>query len=226
MCGGGPENRGESIDGRRDAQMRIGLDFDNTLVCYDRAFLEVGREERMLPGDFAGSKEAVKRWLLERRPDGFLWEKLQGIVYGCRIDRAALFEGADRFLRACRGRPGVVVLIVSHKTLFAHHDPFRTDLRTAAMEWMETRHFFTPAGYGLERGDVFFESSREEKIDRIRDARCDVFIDDLPEVLSHADMPRNCRKILFRGMPHGALEQFHCWDDICDALFPSVAAPA
>ena len=222
----GPEKRDESLSGTWNGAMRIGLDFDNTLVCYDRALLDAGKDQRMLPGDFAGTKEAVKRRLLEQRPDGFLWEKLQGLVYGRWIDRAALFEGADRFLRACRGRPGVVVLIISHKTVIAHHDPLNTNLRTAAMAWMEARHFFGPTGFGLERGNVFFESTREEKIGRIRAARCDVFIDDLPEVLSHAGMPPNCRKILFRGMAHGALEPFHSWDDICDALFPSAAARA
>ncbi len=94
------------------------------------------------------------------------------------------------------------------------------------MAWMEARHFFSPTGFGLERGNVFFASTRVEKIGRIRTARCDVFIDDLPEVLSHPGMPRNCRKILFRGMAPGALEQFHSWDDICDALFSSAAARA
>jgi len=29
--------------------MRIGIDLDNTLICYDEAFLRVGREEGLLP---------------------------------------------------------------------------------------------------------------------------------------------------------------------------------
>lgn len=206
--------------------MRIGLDFDNTLICYDRVFLEVGREERMLPADFDGSKESVKSRLLAQRPDGFLWEKLQGLVYGRQIDRAVLFEGADRFLRACRGVRGVAVFVISHKTLIAHHDPLATNLRAAAMEWMEARGFFSPAGFGLDRENVYFEDSREAKIGRIRASGCDVFVDDLPEVLSHGGMPANCRKILFRGTPHSALEQFHSWDDIRDALFTRAAARA
>lgn len=206
--------------------MRIGVDFDNTLVCYDRAILEIGREEGILPRHFVGSKEAAKRWLLKERPDGLLWEKLQGLVYGRRIGRAALFAGVERFLGTCRAVPGVVVFVISHKTVIAHHDPLETSLRIAAMEWMEARGFFSPTGFDMDRGNVFFESSRDEKIERIRTTRCDIFIDDLPEVLSHAAMPRNCRKILFRGAPHAALEQFHSWDDICDELFPSAGTRA
>jgi hypothetical protein len=41
--------------------MRIGLDLDNTLICYDQAFLRVGKEEGILPASFEGNKVAVKR---------------------------------------------------------------------------------------------------------------------------------------------------------------------
>jgi hypothetical protein len=61
---------------------RIGIDFDNTLVSYDRAFALVGMEEGLLPADFVGGKEAVKQQLCRERPDGYSWERLQGLVYG------------------------------------------------------------------------------------------------------------------------------------------------
>lgn len=67
--------------------MRIGIDFDNTLVSYDRAFALVGMEEGLLPADFVGGKEAVKQQLCRERPDGYSWERLQGLVYGRRIER-------------------------------------------------------------------------------------------------------------------------------------------
>ena len=84
--------------------MRIGIDLDNTLICYDQAFLRVGQEEGMLPASFAGNKAAVKRALLVERPDGSLWEALQGLVYGRRIDAATLFDGVTEFLERCRNR--------------------------------------------------------------------------------------------------------------------------
>ena len=54
--------------------MRIGLDLDNTLICYDQAFLQVGKEEGLLPASFVGNKPAIKQALLAERPDGYLWE--------------------------------------------------------------------------------------------------------------------------------------------------------
>jgi hypothetical protein len=199
--------------------MKIGIDLDNTLICYDQAFQRVGREEGLLPPSFEGDKAAVKRALLKERPDGLLWETLQGLVYGRRIDAAILFDGVARFLGVCRRR-GDKVAIVSHKTDLAHHDPLRTDLRAAALQWMEANRFFQPAGLALQREDVFFESTRDEKIRRIAALDLDLFVDDLAEVLAHEDMPAACRKILFGQEPQERFEQYATWGELCDAVFP------
>ena len=198
--------------------MRVGVDLDNTLICYDQAFQRVAKEEGLLPAAFEGNKAAVKRALLAERPDGLLWETLQGLVYGRRIDAATLFEGAARFLELCREHAEAVA-IVSHKTERAHHDPALTDLRVAALQWMEAKRFFDATGLGLRREHVFFEGTREQKVRRISALRCDVFIDDLAEVLGHAEMPGTCRKILFGGDPHDAFEHYVSWDEVCDAVF-------
>lgn len=198
--------------------MRVGVDLDNTLICYDRAFSRVGKEEGLLPASFEGNKAAVKRALIAERPDGYLWESLQGLVYGRRIDAATLFDGVTKFLEACRAG-GDVVAIVSHKTETAHHDPHLTDLRAAAFQWMENNRFFDVAGLGLGRHNVYFEGTRDGKVRRIRALECDVFVDDLAEVLGHAGMPVACRKILFGGDPQTEFEQYATWDDVRDALF-------
>jgi hypothetical protein len=200
--------------------MRIGIDLDNTLICYDRAFARVGKEEGLLPASFEGDKAAVKRALLAERPDGLLWETLQGLVYGRRIDAAQLFEGVTRFLEMCRGRADSVA-IVSHKTERAHHDPRLTDLRAAAFKWMEGNRFFQATGLSLQRANVYFEGTRDDKVHRIGTLKCDVFIDDLAEVLAHVDMPAMCRKILFGGELQSRFEQYASWDEVCDAVFPT-----
>jgi len=199
--------------------MRVGIDLDNTLICYDQAFARVGKEEGLLSASFQGNKSAVKRTLLAERPDGFLWERLQGLVYGQRIDAAELFEGVAGFLEACRQR-GDMVTIVSHKTERAHHDPLLTDLRAAALQWMERNRFFE-GGLGIDRRNIFFEGTRDEKVRRIRSLACDVFVDDLVEVLEHADMPPACRRILFGSDPQGAFEQYSSWHEVRGALFPT-----
>jgi hypothetical protein len=200
--------------------MRIGVDFDNTLICYDRAFAAVGREAGLLPADFTGGKDAAKRWLCRERPDGFLWERLQGLVYGQRIDQAEVYEGAAEFFRRCRAQNGWQVYVVSHKTVLAHHDPLRTDLRASALAWMRRQGFFARDAFGLEVSRVFFEDTRDAKVRRIGELDCQIFVDDLPEVLGHADMPAGCRKILFSTEHAGPFERAANWTEVCAAVFP------
>ena len=199
--------------------MRIGVDFDNTLVCYDRAFAAVGKEAGLLPSDFSGGKDAAKRFLYRERPDGYSWERLQGLVYGQRIDHAEVYEGAAEFFRRCRERNGWQVYVVSHKTVFAHHDPLKTDLRESALGWMRRRGFFAPDGFGLEASRVFFEDTRDAKVRRIGELDCQIFVDDLPEVLGHAAMPAGCRKILFATEHSGPFERAANWTEVCAAIF-------
>src|SRR5580700_7790646 len=99
----------------RGAEMRIGIDFDNTLIDYDRVFVEAARERGLVPRDFAGSKRAV-RDAIRLLPDGELtWQRLQGHVYGAGIDGAVPVPGSQGFLQRC-ARERVSVFIVSHKT--------------------------------------------------------------------------------------------------------------
>ena len=39
---------------------RIGIDFDNTIVCYDDVFHEVAREQGLIPNDLPANKGAVR----------------------------------------------------------------------------------------------------------------------------------------------------------------------
>jgi hypothetical protein len=172
----------------RPARKRIGIDFDNTIVGYDAVFLETATRIGLLPRGFVGNKQAI-RDAIRLLPDGELaWQRLQGVVYGRGIARAMMFEGVDTFLRRCRDE-GHTVLVVSHKTEFGHFDPDRVNLRAAALDWMTRHGFFQAEGYALSPDNVFFESSRADKLRRIALTGCTHFIDDLEEVLSDPAFP-------------------------------------
>jgi hypothetical protein len=188
--------------------MRIGIDFDNTLIDYDRVFVAAARERGLIPADFAGSKRAV-RDAIRLLPDGELtWQRLQGFVYGGGIGRAVLFPGAGAFLAQCRER-GLDVYIVSHKTQYGHFDPLRVDLREAARGWMTTQGFFDSDRGGIPIDRVFFEDDRARKLARIAAIGCTHFIDDLEEVFADPGFPRGVRRILFAG------ESVPCCDVHC-----------
>jgi len=197
--------------------MRIGIDFDNTIACYDGVFHAAALERGLIPAELGRDKNSVRDYLNGAgRNDDFT--ELQGHVYGVRMDLVAAYPGFSDFVAAASAA-GHELFIVSHKTVLAHHDPFETNLRDSALRFMQQQGFFDEQGFGLEPGQVFFEGTREEKIRRIGELDCHIFVDDLPEVLAHAGMPPACRKILFRAEQPGPFERAANWTEVCDAVF-------
>lgn len=163
--------------------MRIGVDLDNTIVCYEDLFRQVARE-RGLPEDLITSKRGIRDHLVSLGQNG-LWTEMQGEVYGRLMPNASPYPGAEAFFLHCPNE----LFIISHRTEFAkggHPYP----LHEPAHSWLKKYDCFS-------RAQVFIETSREKKIQRIIQLKCDLFIDDLPEVLIENDFPKNIRKILF-----------------------------
>jgi hypothetical protein len=200
----------------------IGIDLDNTLVCYDELFHSVACQEGLIESSAPRSKEQI-RDAIRLLPEGEnKWTRLQAIVYGVEMSGAIAFAGCEDFLRHCAGR-GKKAVIVSHKTHFATLDGQSVDLRAAAFAWMKMKGFFDPGGCGLSPDDIFFESTRLEKIERIRALGCTHFIDDLMEVFAEPSFPREVAKFLFA--PHGAapagseIKVYRSWHDLDDFFF-------
>lgn len=200
----------------------IGVDLDNTLACYDELFHAAANQERLIELSAPKSKEKI-RDAIRLLPDGeSKWTRLQAIVYGPRMLGATAFAGSEDFLRHCTARR-TRALIVSHKTQFATLDGKQVDLRESALAWMKTKKFFDADGCGLSPDDVFFESTRSEKIERIRSLNCTHFIDDLAEVFAESSFPRDIAKLLFA--PHGAnagseeIEAFKTWRELDEFFF-------
>jgi hypothetical protein len=172
----------------------IGVDFDNTLVCYDRVFhaaaLELGLISRQIPESKNHVRDALRRTGKEE-----CWTELQGLVYGMRMKEATPFPGVLDFFAFCREHH-IPVFIISHKT----HHPIRGpkyDLHLAAMSWLESHGFFDPQRLGLDLGAVLFQQTRQGKLTQIDEAGCSHFIDDLPEFLSEPAFPQTVHRILF-----------------------------
>ena len=174
--------------------MHLGVDFDNTIVCYDALFHKVAREQGLIPPEVPVNKSDVRNYL--RRVDNeAAWTEMQGCVYGGRMSESEPYPGVLEFFRAGR-QAGIRISIVSHKTLH----PFigeQYDLHAAATAWLEQQGFFDAAQIGLPRTNVFFELTKQAKLDRIGQCGCTHFIDDLPEFLGEPAFPAGTQRILF-----------------------------
>jgi hypothetical protein len=172
----------------------VGIDFDNTIVCYDSLFHRVAVEQGLVPPELPPAKGPVRDYLRKVGREGE-WTELQGYVYGARMREAPLFPGVREFLARCHER-AVPVRIISHKTRRPYQGP-DYDLHQAARDWLEFQGFFDPAGIGLAPEQVFFELTKEGKLERIARAGCTHFIDDLPELLAEPGFPAGVQRILF-----------------------------
>ena len=172
--------------------MRIGVDFDNTIVCCDPLFHRAALEKKLIPSTVGVGKSDVRNYL-RRVGQEPAWTELQGYVYGDLLREAQPFPGVLDFFAACVKR-NVPVAIVSHKT----KNPFLGephDLHKTALDWLAAQGFFT--NVGLPRDAVYLELTKEAKLQRIAALSCTHFIDDLPEFLAEPAFPLNVSRILF-----------------------------
>ncbi len=199
--------------------MIIGVDFDNTIIAYDKLFYGQARQRALIGATTPVDKTAV-RDAVRRLHGDIAWQRLQGLVYGQLIGEAPPFEGVIDFFTACHEQ-GHKCCIVSHKTEYASYDPSHTNLRAAAISWLRDNLLNRP-GIAMGANEIFFEATRAAKIKRIRALGCSHFIDDLPEVLADPNMPGELTGILFRRRTGSAQTSpiFDNWYKIKQWLFP------
>ncbi len=202
--------------------MRFGIDFDNTLVCYDDILFEIASQRCLVPADCAANKKAIRDRVRGTINGELEWQRLQAEIYGPAMSNAVVMPGALEFLRQCRRR-GIGVRIISHKTPHAAADPSGADLREAAFEWLVVNRLVNGDEFGLSTADVHFESSRRDKIGRIQACGCTHFIDDLEETFSESAFPSSVQAILFdphrQYSPPPGTTRVTNWNEIGDIYF-------
>ena len=195
--------------------MIIGVDFDNTIVCYDPVFHKIALEKGIIPADVPPIKDEIRNYL---RDCGKVdtWTELQGFVYGPGTLNAKPFEGVLDFFMHCK-KHKIMVCIISHKTLY----PFlgsKYNLHKFARQWLEKQGFYESKKIGISEKDVFFELTKEEKLKRIAKQGCTHYIDDLPEFLTVKNFPEMVSRILFdpngRYKNENSFERIESWSEM------------
>ena len=171
--------------------MRIGIDFDNTIACYDSAIAKLAEEMFDLPDLVPRTKLGVRDYLRIKDRE-IEWTAFQGELYGPGMRYAYAYEGAIETMLELSALSHEL-FIVSHRSKKPYAGP-PYDLHAAARAWLKE----TAQSQGLFTNDqVFFLESRDEKVQMIKELSCDIFLDDLPEVLEAAEFPMTTRGILF-----------------------------
>ena len=192
--------------------MKIGIDFDNTIACYDQVFHAVAHEQSLIDESVPIDKLSVRDNLRKNGKEED-WIKLQGFVYGCAMNRVRAYDGATNFLRWAKNK-NHTCQIISHKTKHPYLGP-KYDLHAAAKKWIVS-YLADANGLLVSNDMIFFHQTKSEKIEQIKIQKCDLFIDDLPEILLADEFPDATRKILFDPSSHHqkktTIESVSHWD--------------
>lgn len=173
--------------------MRIGFDFDNTIVSYDKLFYKVAAEQGLLEDTTPMSKVAVRDYLRHCGKED-RWTEIQGIVYGARMQEAEAYPGVIEIIqRLSRGEH--TLSIISHKSKYPYLGK-QYDLHQSARKWIDD-YLCVNGEQLIPEEHVFFEHTKEDKLKRIRAFECDVFFDDLPEILLSELFPDKTQRYLF-----------------------------
>lgn len=173
--------------------MRIGIDFDNTIVNYDGVFYNTALELGWL-GDITKdisvgkSKSAVKNILVGQGKEE-LWTRLQGIVYGSTIADALPYKGLEESLDKLK-LIGLELYVVSHKTRYPILGE-KLDFHQAARSWIKSN------ALGSYFSDYYFCPEKDKKIAKIVELNVAWFIDDLMPILTAKSFPQATNKIHF-----------------------------
>jgi len=188
-------------------KFRIGVDFDNTIACYDNVFTNVAYEMGLILESAFLTKDEVKRIIHLGNLGDNNWQKLQGQVYGRFMYLASVFPGFTEFLKLAKLK-GHEVFIVSHKSLYGHFDEKKIPLRDEAMRWLIENKFVGNDLLMIPKENVFFEATRQEKINRIKSISFTHFIDDLQEVFDEESFPDSVSKYLFDPASKGKAKSY------------------
>ena len=193
----------------------LGLDFDNTLVCYDKLFYQIAVEKLLIDKSLKADKITIRDYLRSEGKDSD-FTLLQGEVYGSRILDAEPAEGMLESLKDIKKR-GIEMVIVSHKTLRPFKGP-QYNLHEAALSWLKKHHFFSEEGLNLPLDSVHFEETKQKKVEKISSLGCTHFIDDLPEILQM--IPGNLNKILYANNQNHSSEYINMnnWSDLKELI--------
>jgi len=175
--------------------MLIGLDFDNTIVSYQRALKILADKHLALPEHLPRTKLALRSYLRDSGQES-VWTMFQGTLYGPGMSYAEPFEGAVKVMHELVS-VGHQLVIISHRSLRPYAGEAH-DLHAAARHWvqahLQSQGLFCGA---VASNEVSFFESRDAKINHIANRSCQVFLDDLPEVLQATQFPSTTKGLLF-----------------------------
>lgn len=199
--------------------MKIGFDFDNTIINYENVFTMLAKEIDFHENEkFKMTKVGIRDYLRSCNKEE-IWTRMQAEAYGPKIIYAKPYRDVIEVIKKLKNN-NIDLCIVSHKTLRPYIGP-PYNLHMYARTWLEQYKFCDEDLFGSDKFNIFFEETKELKIKRILSCGCSHYIDDLPEILKL--LPDSVEKILFSPETPNinasdAFKVMRNWRDLCQTI--------
>ena len=183
--------------------MIIGIDLDNTIINYQSSFERIARLKKIKI-----NKKFIKQKLKQKieKISKDEWTRIQGEIYGEKIHYAKIFKNFTNFVKFSI-KNKIILIIISHKTKYPILGK-KKNLHILTKKFLETKF---KNNYFKINKNLFFETSIQKKIQRIKMKECDFFIDDLENILSHKEFPKYTQGLLFNSNKTYKFNNFKDW---------------
>jgi len=199
---------------------RIGIDLDNTIACYDDAIMILSEKLQGLPTDLPRTKKSLRNYLhqKERHDD---WTSFQGLLYGPGMSYARAFDGAIEYMQKLQAA-GYDLWIISHRSRYPYAGE-KYDLQMAAEQWIKGELqsqglFLGNKNSNCDEPRYQFHETKASKIESIMELEIDIFVDDLPEIISEAKMlGLECGILFDRGDQDVCIQSYNkaaTWEEV------------
>ena len=175
--------------------MIVGIDLDNTIINYDKTFFKIALNKKLINKNNKFSKEILKEKIIKRKGIE-QWKAIQGVAYGENINDSSIMDFFYDFIVLSKIRK-IKIYIISHKTKFGHYDKKKIQLREKAILFLISKKIINSNISKIKKSDIFFCNTLEEKINKIKQLKCDYFIDDLFKVVNNKNFPKKTTPIYF-----------------------------
>lgn len=187
---------------------KIGIDLDNTIIDYSIPINFFSKKKKLSKKN--NSKKKIKDYLIKNF--GLkAWTEAQEEIYGNLISKAKPYDGCKMCLRFLK-KENYYIYIISHKSKKSEFSQ-KYNLQKQARIWIKKN-----LKNLIKERNIFFCDSVKKKIKIINQKKFLYFIDDLPKILLHKNIDKNCGKILISEKKVRALRSINNWKNILKFL--------
>ena len=166
--------------------MIIGIDLDNTIAMYNNAI------KKLPNGSMFESKEDYSKNLINNGKNE-LWTELQGSLYGPLMQHAQIAENFDYAIKYFSEKK-YQIKIVSHRTIYPYKGE-KYNLHNYAQEWINNK-LIQIFKENQIKYDIYLCQTKEEKIQKIIEQKCNFFVDDLISIYEDKNFPKEDTKFI------------------------------